>query len=276
MMLTGPMLPLIRRMYYTMASIRPFNSATTVLDVGCGPGSATYTLLTERAGELDKDAKVVACDFSQGMVEQVVQLRGRRLAELALGDDENEPAKEKKYWQGLEAHVLDAQDLSPAIADGSVSHLIASLVMFMVPDSGKALREGWRVLETGGVMSVSSWKQVTWMELVMEAIGKKGADFKLPEKWADAGSVRKMLEGAGFVDVEVEEVETFMDAGDAKRLARWFLGSSNPPLLAMLKDLSEEEREEARTRLAGLFEERRDSRTDGIPGIGIVATGRKP
>jgi len=267
MMLTGPMLLLIHVMYKHMQSYRLFSSATTMLDIGSGPGSATYTLLNDHANDIAPDVKIVATDFSEGMVEQVKQLKAKQIAGLDDG-----PAK--RLWKRVEAEVTDAQDLS-AVSDNSISHATASLVLFMVPDSGKALSEIHRVLESGGVMSCSSWKKATWMNIAMEAAGKDGDSFKLPARWDDVDGTRKMLEDAGFVDVKVEEVETCLKYEDAGRLAEWFFGSKNPPLLALLRDLSEEQRIQARATLAKLFEERKDKRLGGVAGIGIVASGRK-
>lgn len=267
MMLTGPMLPLIRVMYKHMQSHHPFSSATTILDIGSGPGSATYTLLNDHAADIASDAKILATDFSEGMVEQVKQLKAKKTAELDGG-----PAK--NLWGRVEATVMNAQDLSP-VADSSISHASASLVLFMVPDSGKALSEILRVLEPGGVMSCSSWKRATWMNLAMEAAGRDADSFKLPARWDNVDGTRKILEDAGFVDVKVEEVETCLKFEDAGRLAEWFLGSKNPPLLALLKDLSEEQRIQAQATLAKLFEERKDERLGGVAGVGIVASGRK-
>jgi ubiquinone/menaquinone biosynthesis C-methylase UbiE len=268
MMRTGPMIPVIRNMLDALATIRPFATATTILDVGCGPGSATYTLLNERAREIAPDAKVVASDFSEGMVEQVRALREIEVAGL----QDNEPGQ--RLWQNLEAYVWNAQDLS-AQGDNTVSHLIASLVLFMVPDPVKALAESYRVLESGGAFSCSSWKRVSWMELVLESQGKDPAGFKLPERWSSVGQVKTLLKDAGFVDVKVQEVETSMDVSDARRMAKWFFGSANPPLVKMSEGCSEEERVNCRKSLTRLFEERRDPATKAIPGVGIVASARK-
>jgi len=267
MMLTGPMLPLIRRMYAQMQSLRPFSSATTILDVGSGPGSATYTLLNDYAEDIAPSAKILATDFSAGMVEQVKQLRVKKMGELEDG-----PAR--RLWNVVEAKVMDAQDLS-AMPDNSVSHASASLVLFMVPDSGKAVTEVYRVLESGGVMSCSSWKKASWVNLAMQAAGKGADSFKLPARWDNVDDVKETLEIAGFVDIQVEEVETSLKVGDAKTLAAWFFGSKNPPLRAVLKDLSEEERVQAKSLLARLLVENKNERTGGVLGTGIVATGRK-
>lgn len=267
MMLQGPMLPLIRHMYTQMQPLRSFSSATTILDVGSGPGSATYSLLNDYADEISPNAKLIATDFSAGMVEQVKQLRERRVDELQEG-------AQKRLWENVQAQVMDAQDLS-ALADDSVSHLTASLVLFMVPDSNKALSEIHRVLETGGVMSCSSWKYCTWMNLIFEAVDKGADAFKLPPLWANVEDVRKILEEAGFVDVKVEEVETCLKVEDPKRVAEWFLGSKSPALAGMLKEMSEEQKEKAKARLVELLEERKDEKMGGVKGTGIVASGMK-
>ena len=273
MMLTGPMMTLITRMYTHMATLRPFSTATTVLDVGCGPGSATLALINDHAESLAPTTRIVASDFSAGMVAQVRALRERKLAELDDANADGVAGQARQLWQQLEAEVWNAQDLS-AVPDASVSHYIASLVLFMLPDASLGLGEAHRVLEPGGVMSCSSWKHVSWMDLAMEARGKRASDFKLPQKWAEAESVRTLLEEAGFEDVVVEEVRTYMNVENAELTAAWFFGRETP-MAALIQGMEEEERVQAMANLEKLFRKRKDPETGGVPGEGIVATGRK-
>jgi len=264
---------LIAHMYTHMATLRPFSTATTVLDVGCGPGSATLALINDHAESLAPTTRIVASDFSAGMVAQVRALRERKLDDLADAGEGGQNAQARRLWQQLEAQVWNAQDLS-AVPDGCVSHYIASLVLFMLPDASSGLREAHRVLEPSGVMSCSSWKSVSWMDLAMEARGKHASDFKLPQKWAEAESVRTLLEEAGFEDVVVEEVRTYMNVENAEATAAWFFGKETP-MAALIQGMEEEERMQVMANLERLFEERKDPETGGIPGVGIVATGRK-
>lgn len=143
-----------------MDSTVSFSSATSILDIGCGPGTAV-TLLAEGYGaHIPADASLVATDFSQDMVNATL---AKKQNIVAAGNDVS------NCWARLEAQVMDAQDLS-AVESGSVSHLMGSLVYFMLPDAVKGLREANRVLKEGGVFACTSWSStMEWLQFCAEA-----------------------------------------------------------------------------------------------------------
>ena len=94
----------------------------TVVDAGCGPGNAFAAL--GRAG-----VRIIGFDRSAGMVRE---------------------ARQHATGQGLDAVVFRADAQAIPLADGSCDRVLASHMLFHVPDITRALREMRRVLRPGG------------------------------------------------------------------------------------------------------------------------------
>ncbi|MUI92215.1 methyltransferase domain-containing protein, partial [Pseudomonas aeruginosa] len=139
----GPVLYPCQRMLAAMDAASSFSSATSILDIGCGPGNAETLLVQDHGTKIPAEASLVATDFSQAMVNATL---ARKQSMLDAGTDVG------NCWGRLEARVMDAQDLS-AVETSSISHLMGSLVYFMLPDASKGLREAHRVLKEGGVFA---------------------------------------------------------------------------------------------------------------------------
>jgi SAM-dependent methyltransferase len=93
-----------------------------VLDVGCGPG-------TYHSGLLALGARVTACDFSRGMLEEALAARRRNRYDGALAQ--------------ASAEALP-------FADASFDRVMANHMLYHVPDIERALREMRRVARPGG------------------------------------------------------------------------------------------------------------------------------
>jgi ubiquinone/menaquinone biosynthesis C-methylase UbiE len=90
-----------------------------VLDVGCGRGAVTFPA----AEAVGSGGRVQAVDLSPTMVElTAAEARDRGLAHVVT-------------------EVMDAQE--PSLADASYDVVLSSLVIFFLPDPGRALR-AWR------------------------------------------------------------------------------------------------------------------------------------
>lgn len=152
-------IPCTRMLDFVNATL-PFSTASTILDIGCGPGTLP-TLLFKKYGEhIPQTAKLIATDFSAGMVEAA---KLRKEKEMHSDD-----IHVTNCWARLDLDVMDAQNLEK-IATNSVSHLMGSLVYFMLPDYKKGLSEAHRVLSDGGIFACTSWAKVGWMAFVIQA-----------------------------------------------------------------------------------------------------------
>lgn len=163
MPIDGPLSIPCTRMLDVVNATVPFSTASTILDIGCGPGTLPTLLFKRYGGQIPELAKLIATDFSAGMVEAA-----RMRKEKELHSDNVHAAK---CWARLEVDVMDAQNLEK-VASNSVSHMMGSLVYFMLPDYKKGLSEAHRVLSADGVFACTSWAKVGWMGFAIQAAQK--------------------------------------------------------------------------------------------------------
>ncbi|GMF83191.1 unnamed protein product [Aspergillus oryzae] len=291
--LEGPLLIPCKRMIDALQNALSLSSATTILDIGCGPGTAISLLIEDYGHHIPPGTRLVATDYSAGMVAET---RARRDSKIRAGGDN------ANCWDRLDTLVVDAQDLSP-FPSNSVSHIMGSLVYFMLPDPMKGLIEAHRVLQAGGVFACTSWAKVEWMELLVQAAQKVRPVVKdnnvrlfkffcscctnyltfcskstqpretslIPTHWKDAAGVKEELESAGFRDVHTEYVEFNWVVEDNSKFAEMMCTSSNPGSKMVLGDLTAEEQYHVRKEYAKILEENGNV----CKGVAVLGVGRK-
>ncbi|KAB8222946.1 S-adenosyl-L-methionine-dependent methyltransferase [Aspergillus novoparasiticus] len=271
--LEGPLLIPCKRMIDALQNALSFSSATTILDIGCGPGTAINLLIDDYGHHIPPETQLVATDYSTGMVAAT---RARKDSKIVAGGDT------ANCWGRLETLVMDAQDLSEFPSE-SVSHIMGSLVYFMLPDPMKGLIEAHRVLQAGGVFACTSWAKVEWMELLVQAVHKvrpvgkdnnstqpRGTNM-LPAHWKDAAGVKGELESAGFREVHTEHVEFNWVVEDNSKFAEMMCTSSNPGSKMVLGELTAEEQCHVREEYAKILEENGNV----CKGVAVLGVGRK-
>lgn len=165
------------------------------LDVGCGTGALTETVLDRAA-----PAAVLAVDPSSAFVRHAA-------ARLS----------------GADVRQADAASL-PA-PDASVDAVVSGLVLNFVPDRAVALAELRRVTRPGGVVAAYVWDYADGMEMMRHfwdaaaeldpAAGPLHERARFPV--CRPGPLRALLTTAGLAHVEVEAIEvptTFRDFDD--------------------------------------------------------------
>ena len=254
-------------MLKAMDSAWPFSKATAYLDNGCGPGVIMQLALQAHGAEVPSSCRLVCSDFSPAMLQAA---EATKAAEVEKGD---------KLWERVEMTASDACDMSN-IEDNSFSHISAGMVYFMVDDPQKALSESRRILTSeygGGVLSLSSWKDNEWVELMRNSLAetKPGNKFpEIPEAWKSVDGVKGEMDAAGFKDVDVREVETYMHYEDAKTTCR-MLATKMPIVAGLMKQWSKEDVEayidNMTKELVGMYGEKNGT----MKGTVVVGLGRK-
>jgi len=156
-----------------------------VLDAGCGSGFHSLLIARSLPG-----GGVVAVDISPEMLDRL----GRNAAREGLSE---------------RIEVLLADGLRLPLPDRSVDRAISAAVWHHLDDPEGACRELARTLKPGGRVVVS--------DLLIRPSEKAVAGLEGHERPFDADEMRRILEGAGLVEVQVE------------LLGRWVLGAGEKP-----------------------------------------------
>ncbi|ERT00696.1 hypothetical protein HMPREF1624_01928 [Sporothrix schenckii ATCC 58251] len=221
----APAAHMVRRAH----ELLPFSQATTVVDIGCGPGQITDAVLGAHSAALSPTAKVVGADLNAQMLEQYNKRKER---EVDGGH---------AYWSRAQSVQTDITDCA-AFSDGAVSHMLAGFVVFLVPAPAQALQAMKRALAPGGVLAMSAWTTSQWMELMYYPT-KVRPDLgmpTLPSTWSSTDGVKAQLATAGFKDIEVVETEGYMPFDDHAEICRFIL-TKMPPSARMVAQMTDEE-----------------------------------
>jgi SAM-dependent methyltransferase len=156
-----------------------------VLDVGCGTGSLSATLVRVTGA-----SKIVGIDPSKGFIEyartHVVDSR----VTFELGDAQNLP-----------------------YSDESFDRCMALLIVNFIPDSPKAAREMRRVTRSGGVVATTMWDGSRAHELTgyfwdaavaIDPTAKRPAERR--GSYGSAEALSDLLKGAGLTGIEVTDL----------------------------------------------------------------------
>jgi len=189
---------------HTEASVAPVTAAMlallepsrgeTILELGCGTGALGTTV----ADLVAPDGRVIMSDIADGMVAAA-----RR--HLASSPREN-----------VEVRTLDGEDID--LGDASVDGVICRMGYMLMTDRDRAFTEARRVLHGAGRLVFSVWgapQQNAWASCLGMASIQAGVDsggdpfapggvFSL----SDQSKLRAVLSGAGFTDVDIDELDS--------------------------------------------------------------------
>ncbi|KAI5248846.1 S-adenosyl-L-methionine-dependent methyltransferase [Aureobasidium subglaciale] len=274
----GPMSIPIQGLVGLLNKLEPLDSASAILDVGCGSGAVISHIIDTYAANMDSTTQLLSTDFSSVMVSLVTQLRKAKLAELSAGC-------ERDLWSQVTPLILDAMDMRPLLND-SISHIIASFVFFMTADPAKALAESHRVLGLDGVLACSSWHKMMWMENLVIAADraltprekKVPVMPQFPRAWSTAEDVREQLANAGFRDIQTEYIEAPIIILDVETWSHSFIASGNPAVTWITDVLDVAEVEQVEKQLVQVIKEKCEVNEQGayiLSGIAVLAAGRK-
>src|SRR5829696_9907096 len=199
------------------------------LDVGCGTGALTKTVLEHAA-----PSEVVGIDASAAYVASAV----------ALMDDDP-----RAHFE-----IGDAQTLRAEAA--TFDAVVSGLVLNFVPQAERAVAEMARVARPGGTVGAYVWDYAEGMGLMRHfwdaagALGPKAKELDEGRRFwlCKPEPLRRLFLSAGLGGVEVREIEVPTRFRDFDDYWSPFLGGQGPaPSYAM--SLSEERRAELRERV---------------------------
>lgn len=189
-----------------------FSKAITIVDMGCGPGQVTNAVLEAHHAQLPPSARVIGADNN---VQMLAQYSRRKETEIKKGNS---------YWQHTETTEVDIHDCA-AFEDNSVSHMLCGFILFLVPSPSRAIAAIKRVTAPGGVVAMSSLETSEWARLSLYPL-KVRPDLSLAPPTNNCTSpedMTKHLQEAGFKDIEVIPVESYMAFDDYDAVCRFLL-----------------------------------------------------
>jgi len=173
-----------------------------ILETACGSGIATRRLLET----LQPDAGLIATDLNPAMLDH---------ARAAIGDDP------RVSWE-----VADMCSLN--FESASFDAVVCQFGIMFAPDKAAAFREAHRVLRPGGQFLFNVWDTIDKNRFALIAnetiTGFFPADpptfYQTPFGFQDRPLIRKMLESAGFSQINDVVVSTRSQSPSADELAR--------------------------------------------------------
>ena len=216
---------LVAREFVAWLAIPP---AARWLDVGCGTGALTETILRDAS-----PAQIEGIDPSEGY--------------LAL-------ARQQLRDPRVRFDVGDARHLSAA--SGRYDAVVSALVLNFIPDLSTGMAEMTRVARSGGVVAGYAWDYAGKMELMRyfwdAAVALKPQDLERDEgrrfPICKPGPLKDLFERAGLKDVQVRSIDVPTRFRDFDDYWAPFLGGQFPaPDYAVALD--EEARDALRDRI---------------------------
>ncbi|KAG4433898.1 hypothetical protein IFR05_010617 [Cadophora sp. M221] len=252
-------------LFTQMNNACPFSTASAILDVGSGPGNTMERLIEKYGSELSPATRLIASDFSVGMIEQVQRIQ-------------QEKKNENPIWSRVEAKVLDAQALE-GIEDASISHITGTMVYNLVANGRQALEAAHRVLQPGGIIGMTLGAGAEWMDLMAIAAkkirGESAPKYQFPKDYDTLEGIKAEFEAVGFNTEHVEVIDFFMDVSNPKPLVDVFIRGKNPGAMFFVGDYSEAELDEFVDEVLRLMEEKHPEMPRQLKGLMIVAVGKK-
>ncbi|KAI0513084.1 S-adenosyl-L-methionine-dependent methyltransferase [Xylaria bambusicola] len=212
MMASGPGVAPAQHMAEHADKLLPFSKATVIVDMGCGPGQVTNAVFKAHHTNIPTSAKVIGADNN---AEMLAQYNNQRNMEIEKGNS---------WWESAEILEVDVHKCD-TLEDDSVSHMLAGFVLFLVPNPAQAISAMKRVMAPGGVLAMSAMVGGDWVTLSMYPLKvRPDLVMEVPSNSCTSHKdVTNHLKNAGFTDIEVIDVENYMEFDDYEVVCRFIL-----------------------------------------------------
>ena len=247
--------PIFEQYCHKAIELSGLESGDRALDVACGPG--TMSLLLK-----DIASDIQAIDFSQSMLDCF----NREIETLGITN--------------IETHLMDGQNLEFDENEFDRTYSIFGLMFF--PDRMKGFQELRRVLQPGGVATVTSWAPVSesaGMSLIFGAMQeafprKPESNSKATLNLEDPENFKKEMSDAGFKDVVVTQFDGYWQVNDVEEFFDSVVRGSAP--MVMIKNrLSEPEWAEEKNVMLDYVKSRLTELPASLNSRAYIATGTK-
>ncbi|GKZ26592.1 hypothetical protein AbraIFM66951_002779 [Aspergillus brasiliensis] len=243
------------------------NKPLAVFDNACGLGIVSSHLNSTLPEDVKRHWTLTCGDVTELMVEYT------------------KVRSEREGWVNAEAKVVDAQ--CTGLPADRYTHVFSAFAFMMIPDARAAMRECFRILQSGGVLATSTWKTSSWFVIMKEAIEATSWNVKFPttkeflalhnEGWDDESFVKARFEEEGFEDVEVTAVqrETSSTVAEFMEVGEWMISTVTGTFW------TPEQREQYGAKAPVVIREYLEEKfgADGVirmEPVAIIAAGRKP
>jgi len=177
----------------------------SVLEIACGTGIVTRKL----RDSLPAGVRLVATDLNEAMI--------------AYAQHKFQPTEPVEFKQA------DATELP--FADSSFDAVVCQFGLMFFPDKARAMREVHRVLKPGGVYVFNVWDAIEKNEIAQVANETLRTFFEqdpptfyqVPFGLHDKAVIQKLLDGAGFQDAELLDLQKTGESPSAADAAKGFI-----------------------------------------------------
>jgi len=190
-------------------------SGQSILDVACGTGALTKLL----ADRTDKSNRVVGLDFDGAM--------------LSIASS---------HRPDIEWHEANAMDMP--FQDAEFDIVTSHQGFQFIPDRQTGLREIHRVLKPNGRVKFSIWRSIEYIP-GYHAISKALAKWVNPDvaklgafALGDPDTLRDLVGGVGFVDIEIHAVSKHVHFPSAERFVELAIAGSSALTRQALSEVS--------------------------------------
>jgi SAM-dependent methyltransferase len=227
-----------------------------VLDVGCGTGSLTFSLV-----EAVNVGAIEAIDFSQIFVDEVIRRN-------------NDPR----------ITVRQADACALPFEARSFDRALALLVLHFVPEAAKAISEMRRVVCPGGVVAAAVWDHLggmAGMRMMIDtvaALGEGGRQLRARycfQPMMQPGEMKQAFIDGGLLDVEETQLLVRMDYENFEDYWKP-IAAGEGPLGAFMGKLGSAERAQADAAVRDAYEAGRPDGPRSFANIAWACRGRVP